>query len=327
MRGREPDMKVLITGGCGFIGSHLSEYLADKNYEVIVVDNGCNGHYRSIHQNIRYVEADCTSCDFIKVFSEVLPHYVIHLAAQVDVKTSMNEPVTDAYTNIIGTVKLLDLCREFSVRKFIFASTSAVYGDHGNKPIQEDDPKQPISFYGSSKWAAEQYIQQFYNQFGLSYAIFRYSNVYGPRQRADHEGGVIPIFIKKLINGERPVIFGNGCQSRDFIHIDDVVHANFLALQTGDNIIANISSNTSTSINNLITVLAEHFECAKKPVYVERRSGDILYSRLDNETAKRLIGWQPSVPIDSGIRMTVDAFKHNLRLEEEGVSFNENLFD
>ncbi|WLD94938.1 NAD-dependent epimerase/dehydratase family protein [Alkalihalobacillus sp. AL-G] len=301
-------MKVLITGGCGFIGSHLADFLALQEYKVIVVDNFCSGHHISSNSLITYIEKDCVKDGLDQVFLNEKPDYVIHLAAQVDVKKSMNYPVFDAELNVLGTIRILDLCRKYSVKKFVFASTSAVYGDYGDASVHEDVELRPVSFYGVSKLASEKYIDQFASHFGLSYAIFRYSNVYGPRQRSDNEGGVIPIFIRQLSNNRNPIIFGDGNQTRDFIHISDVVHANYLALNTKKNILANISSNTTNSINDLCSILSTHFNDAKAPIQIEHRSGDILHSQLDNTKAKMLLDWEPRVTLTQGIKLTVDAY-------------------
>ncbi len=306
-------MKVLITGGCGFIGSHISELLASKGYEVVVVDNLCTGNYCSSAYPISYYELDYISPKIKEVFEKERPDYVIHLAAQVDINTSMENPVYDAEVNLLGTVKLLQICRIYNVKRFIFASTSAVYGDLGLKTADELSPLNPISFYGISKLASEMYIKQFNEQFQLPYTIFRYSNVFGLRQRSDNEGGVIPIFVKHLSSGTIPLIYGDGKQTRDFIHVNDVARANLLAIEKEIDDVMNISSMTATTINHLYNLIVKYFETGVEPVYIHRRQGDILFSRLDNSKAEKLLGWKPHYQVDEGIREMIQAVTVNIK--------------
>ncbi|MCF6136875.1 NAD-dependent epimerase/dehydratase family protein [Pseudalkalibacillus berkeleyi] len=291
----------MITGGCGFIGSHLTEYFIKMNYSVIVIDNLRSGNFKIKAPNVKYYEIDYRSKKVDQVFKLEAPDYVIHLAAQIDVKSSNDDPLYDANMNIIGTINLLQLCKIHNVKRFVFASTSAVYGNQGQGPVNETAKLQPISFYGVSKLSSELYIQQFSHQFSLPYTIFRYSNVYGPRQRSDNEGGVIPIFVKNLNKGIHPIIFGDGSQTRDFIHVHDVAHANYLALQSEENTIMNISSNHSTSITDLYEIISKICDEPVEPIYEIQRSGDILFSQLDNIKAFEKLGWRPQKSLEEGI--------------------------
>ncbi|MCF6409173.1 NAD-dependent epimerase/dehydratase family protein [Pseudalkalibacillus salsuginis] len=294
-------MKVLITGGCGFIGSHIAELLAAQGYEVVVIDNLSSGNYRSDIYPIHYYEIDFTSMEMEGIFEKERPEFVIHLAAQVDIKTSMENPVFDAEINILGTIRLLQMCRIHEVKRFIFASTSAVYGDLGGQSADEASSLNPISFYGISKLASEKYIQQFNQQFGLPFTIFRYSNVYGPRQRSDNEGGVVPIFIKLLTEGRIPVIYGDGKQTRDFIHVEDVARANLSAIEKNVDGVMNISSMSDTTINRLYKLISGFFRYDKDPLYLPNRHGDILFSRLVNKKAETRLGWKPRLRLEEGI--------------------------
>lgn len=299
-------MKVLITGGCGFIGSHITDHLEENGYEVVVIDNLCSGNYKSKSTSVIYYEMDYLSDRLGKVFSKEKPDFVIHLAAQMDVKKSAEDPLFDAQVNVIGIVKLLLQCKKYNVKRFVFASTSAVYGDQGAKSVDEDSKVEPISFYGVSKLASEQYIKQFNHQYALPYTIFRYSNVYGPRQRSTNEGGVIPIFLNQLLDQHIPTIYGDGTQTRDFVHVNDVAQANLLALESVGNETMNISSNQTISINELYQKITRYLNFPILPAYANHRKGDILFSQLNNEKAKKVLNWKTDKTLDEGIKELID---------------------
>ena len=294
-------MKVLVTGGAGFIGSHIVDTLIESGYEVVVVDNLSTGKKEYLHDKAVFYNLELHSKQLDGVFAKELPDFVIHEAAQVDVSISINDPYYDAYSNILGTIHLLDLCREYQVKKVIYASSCAVYGETGDYSIQESSIIQPISFYGASKYTPEQYIQLYQKLYGLSYTILRYANVYGPRQTPKGEGGVISIFVKKLLKNENPIIYGDGTQTRDFVYVKDVAHANLLALTKGENQIYNVSLNKKTSINELFLLLSLLIPHSAVPIYKPSKNGDILYSRLDNQKAKELLGWQPKFDLFKGL--------------------------
>lgn len=305
--------KVLVTGGAGFIGSHIVKLLLNKGYEVVVVDNLTTGQFENISSfNVPFYKTDIVSSELKDIFSKEKPNYVIHHAAQVDVTKSINLPTYDAETNIIGTINLLSCCCQYDVDKIIYASSCAVYGYTGDSPITEDFPIQPISFYGISKSVPEMYIRQFHDFYGLKYTIFRYANVYGPRQTSKGEGGVISIFTTKALKREQPIIYGNGEQTRDFIYVEDIAKANALALDKGDNEIFNIGTNQKTSINELynkVNVLRPFAHSAK---YSSPREGDILHSRLSYVKAKKILGWKPSVSLERGIQETLKYYEQKI---------------
>lgn len=301
-------MKVLVTGGAGFIGSHIVDVLVEKGYETVVIDNLSTGNKAFLPPEVTFYEVDISSDSFDNIFKKELPDMVIHQAAQVDVSKSIKQPSVDALSNIMGTILILEACKKYKVKKFIYASSCSVYGETGDVSIQELFPIKPISFYGMSKYTPEVYIKLFNEQFGLPYTILRYANVYGPRQTPKGEGGVVSIFFEKLMNQEPFVIFGDGHQTRDFVYVKDVAEANVLALQKGKNETINIGTNTKTSINELYSLFGKVSSSLPTPHYSPSRSGDILYSRLDNRKAFELLGWKPITTLEQGLVQTYNYF-------------------
>jgi UDP-glucose 4-epimerase len=301
-------MKVLVTGGAGFIGSHIVDSLVARNYEVAVVDSFVTGHRSGVNKAVPYYEMDITE-NIEEAFRPERPDCVIHLAAQNNVQQSFNDPVMDAKVNILGTVNILECCKKYQVKKIIYASSAAIYGNPKYLGVDEGHPIKPLSFYGISKYTPEQYIQVYASLTGMKYSILRYSNVYGVRQDALGEGGVIAVFMHKFLNRETPVIFGNGQQTRDFIYVADVAQANIAALTQGDDEIMNISTNTQTSINDLISVLNRSFGTSLEPIYREARDGDIMHNYLDNTKALKILSWKPEYRLDEGLRLTIDYYK------------------
>lgn len=302
-------MKVLVTGGAGFIGSHVVDLLIQSGHKPVVVDNLLSGHKEFVPAPVPFFEVDITSPLLEEVFAKEKPDIVIHLAAQVDVAYSIKDPVGDANQNILGTIRLLTYCQKYHVKKFIFASSCAVYGEKDDYSIIESDSIIPLSFYGISKYTSEMYIQTFHNLHQLPYTILRYANVYGPRQSAKGEGGVISIFSKKVLKGEAPLIFGDGDQTRDFVYVKDVALANVLAIEKGTNEIFNIGCNAKTSINELYQMISQLASRDIPPITMPARDGDIRYSQLDNAKAAKLLGWQPRVDLQTGLNETLKFYK------------------
>lgn len=302
-------MKVLVTGGAGFIGSHIVDGLVKLNHEVSIIDNLYTGSEKNINKNAKFYRCDITNKETLKlVFELERPQVVIHHAAQIDVQTSLRRAKFDAKVNIGGTINILECCREFKVRKIVYPSSAAVYGDPKYLPIDENHPINPISFYGVSKHTPEHYIKIYSELYDIKYTIFRYANVYGERQGAKGEGGVISIFIDKFLNGEAPVIFGDGDQTRDFIYVKDVAKANILAIDKGDNEILNISTNTQVSINKLFEIMREIFDAKIMTIYRKPRDGDIKDSYLDNIKSKMTIGWNNEYGLQEGLKETIDYY-------------------
>jgi len=298
-------MEVLVTGGAGFIGSNIVDGLIEAGHQVIVVDNLSTGKKENLNDQAEFYNLDLRDQKLKEVFKENEISHVIHHAAQIDVQHSINDPLFDAQNNILGTINLLECCRAYKVKKIIYASSAAVYGEPDYLPVDEEHPIKAMSPYGISKHTPEHYIKMYNELYELKYTIFRYANVYGPRQDPKGEGGVVSIFVDKMLAEERPVIFGDGQQTRDFVHVYDIVKANLLALDNGDNILVNISTQSRDSVNNLVDHLNQILPYEIKAIYQEARKGDILHSSLANGKAKEQLGWTPGYDFKDGLEQTV----------------------
>jgi len=297
-------MNILVTGGAGFIASHIVDYLIAEGHTLAVVDNLSFGKREHVHHAASFYEMDILSPDLPDVFASFKPQVVIHHAAQIDVQTSLNQPLYDAKVNILGTIAVLEQCKKHGVQKIIYPSTAAVYGSPLYANVKEDHPLKPLSFYGLSKLTPEQYIEMFANLYNLDYTILRYSNAYGIRQKSNGEGGVVSIFIEHLLKGETPAIYGDGEQTRDFVYVKDIVTANAAALSRGNKGIFNISSNQPTTINELLREICEIFQVPVTCRHLPPRAGEIVHSRLNNEAARQQLGWQPVYTLQNGLRET-----------------------
>lgn len=303
-------MKVLVTGGAGFIGSHIVDHLISNNYEVVVVDNLLTGKEENINSSSVFYKVDITNYQSLKkVFNEEKPDYVIHHAAQISIQNSIINPSFDADINIIGTINLLRCCVEFDTKKIIYASSAAVYGNPMYLGIDEEHSVQPLSFYGISKNIPEHYIKAFSELYNLKYTILRYSNVYGIRQDPKGEGGVISIFVDKLLNNEQPIFFGDGKQTRDFVYVEDIALANLAAIYSGDGEIVNISINQPTSLIELLKMMNEICGTSINPIYMEAKQGDIKTSYLNNSKAKQILAWEPIYSLNQGLRLTIEFYR------------------
>lgn len=294
-------MKSLVTGGAGFIGSHLVEELIAKGHKVHVLDNMTSGHLEYLPSEAFLHVQDICSKETKQLILKERPDIVFHLAAQADVGRSIGEPQYDAEVNIKGTINILEACCEAKVKKIIFASTSAVYGNLQKEILSEKDETVPISYYGVSKLAAESYIRIFSDLYNLSYTILRYGNVYGPRQTAKGEGGVIAVFLDKIKNGMYVNVHGDGEQTRDFIYVKDIVGANIAAIDKGYNKTIQISTAKKTSVNEIIDMFAQIHDSKIDIYYTDPRKGDIKHSCLDNKKAQQLLCWQPKMDIVNGL--------------------------
>jgi UDP-glucose 4-epimerase len=301
-------MQILVTGGAGFIGSNLVDGLIAKGHKVIVVDNLSTGKRENLNQQAKFYQLDIQNEELKKVFAANEITHVIHHAAQIDVQHSIKDPLFDAQNNILGTINLLENCREFAVEKIIYASSAAVYGEPEYLPIDEQHPIKAMSPYGISKHTPEHYIRMYSQLHNLKYTIFRYANAYGPRQDPKGEGGVISIFVDQMLAQKRPHIFGDGQQTRDFIHVYDIVKANIAALNNGENSLLNISTANRDSVNDLVTNLNQILAFDLKPIYEEARPGDILHSSLDNSKAKEILNWSPDYDFKAGLEQTVEFY-------------------
>jgi UDP-glucose 4-epimerase len=297
-------VKVLVTGGAGFIGSHIVDELLRHGHQVTVVDNLSTGQRRNVHPQAEFVRMDIYKDDLNPVFARGFDA-VIHQAAQPNVPRSLKEPVGDAEINILGTIRLLEACRQYGVKKVIYASSAAVYGNPRQLPIPEEHPVCPLSPYGISKLTPESYLRVYQELYGLRYTVLRYANVYGPRQNPKGEAGVIAIFVDQFCRGEAPVIYGDGEATRDYVYVGDVAAANRLALTAGDGEILNVATGKGVSVNELVRILLSITQKDILPVHGPVRPGDILHSTLANERIRRILGWEPKVALEEGLRQTV----------------------
>ncbi|WP_019915137.1 NAD-dependent epimerase/dehydratase family protein [Paenibacillus sp. HW567] len=298
-------MKILVTGGCGFIGSHIVDELISNGHEVMVIDNLSTGLITNLNKSAYFCEVDFMTSEAERLIIEFQPEIVFHHAAQVSVQKSMFNPIDDATTNILGTIKLLEYCSNAGVKKIIYASSAAAYGNPNYLPIDEEHPIRPVSYYGISKHTPEQYIKTFCSTKELSFTILRYANVYGKRQDSTGEGGVIAIFLDRLLNKEVPIFFGDGEQTRDFIYVKDIVNANLFVINNGDNEVFNVSTGSGVSLNNLYDLMNKGLNTNISPKYERPRKGDILHSYLDNGKLREL-GWSPQYSIESGLNDILD---------------------
>lgn len=307
-------MNVLVTGGAGFIGSHIVETLVAAGHTVAVVDDLSSGKREYVPAGVAFHRIDIRAPELGNVFQAEQPDVVNHQAAQVSVPRSTADPMHDASVNVAGLVNVLEQARRHGVRKVIFASSCAVYGDPEQLPIGEDHPIVPLSPYGQSKWTGEQYLKLYRRLCGLKFTALRYANVYGPRQDPFGEAGVITIFVEQMMAGRPPTIYDDGEQTRDFVYVGDVARANLQALDQGDNAVYNISTGRAVTINRLFQMLRELAGHHHEPHYDAPRPGDIRHSVLDPARARRELNWQPTMPFEDGLMRTIEFFQGRLKV-------------
>jgi len=302
-------MKVLVTGGAGFIGSHVVDALVRQGYQVVVVDNLSTGRPENINPAATFYQADISNSELEEIFEKERPELINHQAAQTVIQKSMEDPVFDAKQNILGSLNLVLQCLRFGVKKIIYASSVGVYGEPKYLPLDENHPVNPISYYGISKHTAEHYLHLAHLQHMLSYVVLRYSNVYGPRQSPEGEAGVVAIFTRQMLHGERPTIFGKGDKTRDYVHVSDVVTANLLAMEGDGNGVYNLGTGVETSDQEMFNLLAELTGYQGKPHYAPVREGEIYKIYLDSSKAQKELGWQPRFLLREGLRETVNYYR------------------
>ena len=307
-------MKVLVTGGAGFIGSHLVDRLVQEGHEVVIVDNLSTGKRRNLNRTARFYKLDIQSWRLERVFRNERPNIVMHLAAQMDVRKSVEDPIFDAQVNVLGMLNVLQQSIKHGVRKVVFSSSGgAIYGEQEIYPVPESHVTRPLSPYGISKLCGEQYLSYYQRVSGLQMVSLRYANVYGPRQDPDGEAGVVAIFIQKLLNNEQAIVYGNGRQTRDFVYVDDVVEANLAVMGQETQGTYNVGTGEETSINDLLRILIAHTNSTCKEVHGPAKLGEQVRSVIDSNKLRQELSWEPRIELREGLKRTVDYFRERMR--------------
>jgi UDP-glucose 4-epimerase len=305
--------KALVTGGAGFIGSHMVDRLLELEYKVVVMDNLSTGKIKNLDSAAVFHHTDITQPAMAEIIQREQPDLVFHMAAQTSVTESTKDPIGDANANVLGTLRLLEACRRAGVDKIIYSCTGgALYGDPETIPCMDDAPLVPISPYGMSKWVAEQYLDFYHRLYRLNFTSLRYGNVFGPRQDPHGEAGVVAIFSRAMLEGTQPQIYGDGAQERDFISVADVVEANLAAIERGDGKHMNIATGEATSVNRIFGLLQGITGYKWDPVHAPQRAGEVYRISLDWSRASQELGWSPKVSLEEGLQNTVDYFKESM---------------
>jgi UDP-glucose 4-epimerase len=301
-------MKILVTGGAGFIGSNVADAFIAAGHQVAIVDNLTTGKKENLNPKAEFFPVDIRDARLAEVVNEFAPDVIAHLAAQIDVRKSVSDPVYNAEVNELGTLNLLGAAVQSKVGKIIFSSTGgAIYGEVTAKAgADENHPQEPISPYAITKRSVEMYLYAYWKLYGLKSTVLRYGNVYGPRQDPLGEAGVIAIFCGKMRNGEAPTIYGDGKQLRDYVYVADVAQANLLALTKAEGEIINIGVGEGTSVNQLFSILSEILKFKPKAVYAPPRAGELFRSVLNCGKAKKDLGWQAKIGIKAGLEKTIN---------------------
>lgn len=305
-------MRVLVTGGAGFVGSHIVDRLVARGDDVLVVDDMSTGRQANLPSEVRVEELDISDSPLVDFVSSFRPDVVTHCAAQASVPTSMAQPVLDASTNIIGGINVCQAAIRSQCAQFIYITTGgALYGDPDYLPCDEDHSIRPISAYGLSKWTLESYLRILLPA-SMQLKVLRLANVYGPRQDPEGEAGVVAIFAGRMLHGEEAIVFGDGEQTRDFVYAPDVARAHELAQEASKPVTVNIGSGVATSVNEMFCVMASEAGYSLPPKHEPERPGDIKHVVLANSKAKRELGWTPKTPLDRGLRDTLAWMKAQL---------------
>lgn len=306
-------MKCLVTGGAGFIGSHIVDTLLEAGHEVVVVDDLSTGKRANLNPRARFYELDIRSPELPEVFAGERPDIVSHQAAQMDVRRAVREPAFDASVNVIGALNVLESARHNGVKKILFASTGgAVYGEPEQVPVAETHPIAPMSPYGLTKFTFEQYLGLYRRLYGMAYVALRYPNVYGPRQDPHGEAGVVAIFTRQMLAGEQPVIFGDGSKSRDYVHVSDVAAATRLLVAHGDEgSVFNLGFGLEVTDRMIFDAVRDALGLSIEPRYGEVRPGEVSRIALNASRIRDARGWQPTLSYRDGIARTVEWYKAN----------------
>lgn len=309
--------RALVTGGAGFIGSHLSGRLIDEGWDVLVVDSLVTGHLDNLAEarsrgRIKFHQLDIRDEEFARAVEQFVPDVVFHLAAQVSVTQSVADPLFDASVNILGTINVLEAAKRAGVERVVFASSGgAIYGEHVKLPAKESYARHPGAPYGISKMVVEDYFHFYQANHGIDVVALGLSNVYGPRQDPFGEAGVVAIFTRLMLDRKRPVIYGDGMQTRDYLYVDDAVDAFVRAAGTGGGRYFNVGTGRETTVIRIFRAIAEEVGFTELPVFSESRQGEIARSVLDPASAFKALGWQPWTSLEEGLAMTVEWMRKN----------------
>ncbi|MCX6759114.1 MAG: GDP-mannose 4,6-dehydratase [Candidatus Nealsonbacteria bacterium] len=304
-------MKILVSGGAGFIGSNLVDKLIKDGHQVVVIDNLFTGKKENLNPKAKFYKIDIQSPKISQIFKKEKPEIVFHFAAQVDVRKSVENPIESAKVNILGSLNILENCKKFKIKKIIFSSTGgAIYGEAKIIPTPEDYPANPLSPYGIEKLTIEKYLDYYWKIFKIPYISLRLANVYGPRQNSKGEAGVIAIFCDKMLCGKQPIIYGLGCQTRDFVFVDDVAEANILTMKSKRVGIFNIGTGKETDIDTIFEKIKKLIGVKCKKIHASAQLGEQKRSCLDYTKAKKELGWQPKYSLENGLRETINYFKN-----------------
>lgn len=303
-------MKILVTGGAGFIGSHIADGFISQGHEVSVIDNLSMGRRENINPRAKFYLMDIRANELEKIFEHGGFDVVCHHAAQMDVRMSVENPAYDASVNVLGTINILQNCIRFGVNKFLFASTGgAIYGNQREFPCDESHPTNPLSPYGITKLTTEKYLFYYQNEFGLDYVILRYSNVYGPRQNPKGEAGVVAIFTHHILSGNQPIIHGDGNQTRDYVFVGDVVNANLKAIQKEGSEIFNIGTGIETDVNTIFQMINEKTGNRANEKHGPPLKGEQKRSVISSLKAEQYMGWKPNISLMEGLHQTIKYFQ------------------
>lgn len=302
---------IVVTGGAGFIGSHVADRFIRERHKVIIIDNLSTGLEKNINPQAKFYQVDINSSVIDKIFQKEKPDILCHHAAQIDVRKSVENPILDAEVNILGSLNLFESCIKHKVKKIIFASTGgAIYGEQSYFPADEHHPTNPLSPYGIAKLSIENYLYFYAQSYNLKYISLRYANVYGPRQNPWGEAGVVAIFAQKMLNRAKAVINGDGKQTRDFVYVDDVVEADLLGLRYPKSDIFNIGTGIETDVNTIFRLIKKETESGQKELHIPAKKGEQRRSVLDFYKAKKNLKWKPKTELKKGIIKTVEYFKN-----------------
>ncbi len=311
-------MNTLVTGGAGFIGSHIADTLLSAGHHVVIVDNLYTGHRHNIPAEAVFYQADITDYEKMEeIFAGEGIDAVSHQAAMANVRESMKDPLQYAKVNVLGSLTLLEMARKYDVKKFVFASTGGAtygegYSESGDKlPFAEESWPQPKDNYGANKLSVEHHLDLYYHAYGLKYTTLRYPNVYGPRQDSKGEAGVIAIFAGAMLENEPTIITGDGEQTRDFAYVGDIARANLMALTSDAIGLFNVGTGVPTDINTVHSILSDITDYTQKPTHVERPVGEVLATYLDSSKAATVLGWHPTVALKDGLQAVVEWMREN----------------